>query len=147
MIPSYEKSVIKSIVKMPKGVLRDSGFANYIAGIDSKEKLLRDQYAGQKFEAFVIEELIKGIQATNVRRWDYYYYRTKSGIEVDLILCGKFGVIPIEIKFGITTSIKELKSLNNFLKQENLPLGIVINNDDSVKLISDKIIQIPVSYI
>jgi len=33
----------------------------------------------------------------------YYYDRTKHGAEVDLILEGSFGVLPIEIKFGTHT--------------------------------------------
>jgi len=35
-IPSYERSVSKSVVKMPKGNFRDSGLANFIQGISSR---------------------------------------------------------------------------------------------------------------
>ena len=98
-------------------------------------------------ESYVIEEMIKGLNASPVNRWDYYYYRTKNGVEVDLILEGKFGVLPIEIKSGSTTNFKMLKSLNYFIESQNLPLGIVINNDDKIKMLSEKIIQIPAKYI
>jgi len=147
MIPSYEKTKIKSVTKMPKGVLRDTGFLHYLSNIYTREQMLRSPRFGQNFESFVIEEIIKGIQATSVKRWDYYYYRTKNGIEVDLILDGKFGVLPIEIKSGSSTTIKDLKSLNYFIESQNLPIGIVINNDDQIKMLSEKIIQIPVSYL
>jgi len=96
-IPSYAASVSKSLVKMPKGIVRDSGINNYLSAIDSREKLLRSPQVGQNFEAFVIEEIIKGLQATSVTRWDYFYFRTKNGAEVDLILQGSFGTLPIEI--------------------------------------------------
>ncbi len=39
MIPSYKKT-IKSISKMPKGILRDTGFMHYLSNIDSRDVLL-----------------------------------------------------------------------------------------------------------
>jgi uncharacterized protein len=147
MIPSYEKTQTKSITKMPKGILRDTGILHYLSNVDSKEKLMRSPHFGQNYETFVIEEIIKGLEASSSRRWDYYYYRTKNGIEVDLLLEGKFGVLPIEVKSGSSTSIKDLRSLQYFIESQKLSLGIVINNDSQVKMISDKIIQIPVSFL
>ena len=142
-IPSYENNKSKSALKMPKGILRDSGFTHYLAGIDSREAMLRSAQVGHNFESFVIEEIIKGIQATEVTRWDYYYFRTKNGAEVDLVLEGKFGLLPIEIKFGHQTKVKQLTSLQQFVKLHELPLGIVINNSNEVKMLTDDIIQIP----
>lgn len=143
MIPSFEKTGIKSVTKMPKGILRDSGLLHYLSSIDSRERLLRSPNFGQNFESFVIEEIIKGVQASPVHRWNYYYYRTKNGLEVDLVLDGRFGTLPIEIKSGSTTSIRDLRSLKYFVESQNLPLGLVVNNDNEVKKLSDKIVQIP----
>ena len=72
-IPSYENSMAKSIVKMPKGCFRDSGLLHYLLNITSREQMLTSPGIGQNFESFVIEEIIKGLQSANVRRWDYYY--------------------------------------------------------------------------
>lgn len=142
-IPSYEKSVSKSILKMPKGEFRDSGLTHYLAAIETREALLRSPQLGHNFESFIVEEIIKGIQATDVTRWDYYYYRTKNGAEVDLILGGSFGVLPIEIKFGQQTKVKQLAALQRFVKDNDLPLGIVINNSTEVQLLAERIVQIP----
>ena len=142
-IPSYENSASKSLLKMPKGIIRDSGLNHYLLGVDNREKLLRSPQLGQNFEAFIIEEIIKGIQASNATRWDYYYFRTRNGAEVDLILEGSFGVLPIEIKFGTYTQLKQLTSLKQFIQKQQLPFGIVINNSDEVRLLSKEIIQIP----
>jgi predicted AAA+ superfamily ATPase len=146
-IPSYEASVSKSLVKMPKGIVRDSGINNYLSGIDSREKLLRSPQVGQNFEAFVIEEIIKGLQATSVTRWDYFYFRTRNGAEVDLILKGSFGTLPIEIKLGRQTTLRQLTSLQQFVKRHDLPFGILINNSSEVRLLSEKIIQLPAGCI
>ncbi len=142
-IPSYEKTKSKSIVKMPKGILRDSGLNHFLSNIRSREKLIRSPNLGQNYESFIIEEIIKGVQCTNATNWSYYYYRTKHGAEVDLILDGSFGVLPIEIKFGISTQLSQLTSLKKFLSDNSLPFGIVINNASEVRLLSNNIIQIP----
>lgn len=142
-IPSFETSKSKSALKMPKGILRDSGLTHYLAGIETREALLRSPQVGQNFEAFVTEEIIKGIQATRVTRWDYYYFRTKNGAEVDLVLDGSFGTLPIEIKLGQQTTVKQLTALRQFVEQHELPFGIVVNNNPTVQMLADKIIQIP----
>lgn len=146
-IPSYKYSKSKSILKMPKGIFRDSGLNHYLMEINSREKLLRSSKVGNSFEAFVIEEIIKGITATKVSKWDYYYYRTKNGAEVDFILKGTFGVLPIEIKFGSSTTNKQIPSLIKFIRDNNCPLGLVINNSSEIKMLHEKVLQIPVDYI
>jgi predicted AAA+ superfamily ATPase len=128
---------------MPKGIIRDSGINHYLLGVDNREKLLRTPQLGQNFEAFIIEEIIKGIQASKATRWDYYYFRTRNGAEVDLVLEGSFGVLPIEIKFGTHTRLKQLTSLQQFIQKQQLPFGVVINNSNEIRLLSKEIIQIP----
>ncbi|MFV1985472.1 MAG: ATP-binding protein, partial [Thiohalomonadales bacterium] len=93
-IPSYESSSTKSVVKMPKGLIRDSGLLHYLLNITSREQLLQNHAVGQNFESFVIEEIIKGLHASMIPKWDYYYYRTRNGAEVDLVLEGSFGLLP-----------------------------------------------------
>ena len=128
---------------MPKGIVRDSGINHYLTGIDARDKLLRAPQVGQNFESFVTEEVIRGIQATMVTRWDYFYYRTKNRVEIDLILAESFGILPIEIKFGCQTAMQQLRPLQQFVQQHDLPFGIIINNSNQVRLLSEKIIQLP----
>ncbi len=142
-IPSYETPLSKSTLKMPKGIVRDSGINHYLSGITTREKLLRAPQAGQNFESFIIEEIIKGIQSTLVTRWDYFYYRTRNGAEIDLVLEGSFGLLPIEIKFGQQTTLRQLASLQQFIQRHELPFGIVVNNSHQIRMLSDKIIQLP----
>ena len=146
-IPSYEKSKSKSIVKMPKGNFRDCGLAHFIQGITNREQLINYPNVGISFLAFIIEEIIKGIQATNTVNWDYHYFRTRNGAEIDLILEGPFGVLPIEIKFGKSIKPRHIRSIKDFVFKNKLPLGIVINNSDRVELIAERIIQLPAGCI
>jgi uncharacterized protein len=146
-IHSYEKSVSKSVVKMPKGNIRDSGLTHFLQGITSRNQLLNYPQAGATFEAFVFEEIIKGLQSTMLTNWRYFYFRTKNGAEIDMILEGSFGILPIEVKFGSTAKLGQLKALTAFVHNNDLPLGIVINNGDQIRGLADRIIQVPVTFI
>ncbi len=95
----------------------------------------------------MIEEIIKGIEATHTTNLDYAYYRTRNGAEIDLILQGPFGLLPIEIKFGSQVKAKQIQTLKKFVKDNDLPLGIVINNGEHAQLIAERIIQLPATYI
>ncbi len=145
--PSYEKSTSKSVVKMPKGSIRDSGLTNFIQGITKREQLLNYPNVGAAFEAFIAEEIIKGIQATDNVNWKHYYFRTRNGAEIDMIIEGPFGTLPIEIKFGSLIKQRQIQTLKNFVHNNNLPVGIVINNSDDVRLVADRIIQLPATCI
>ena len=49
---------------MPKGNFRDSGLAHFIQGIANRDRLLNYPNVGMGFEAFICEEIIKGLQAS-----------------------------------------------------------------------------------
>ena len=60
---------------------------------------------------------------------------------------GPFGTLPIEIKIGSTVKPKQMQSLKSFVHRNDLPLGIVINNGDEIRLLADRIIQLPATFI
>jgi len=146
-LPSFERNILKSIVKMPKGYLRDTGVLHYLTRIGSFEELFEDPLVGASFESFVVEELIKGLQATPVTNWEPSSYRTKNGAEIDLLLDGPFGLLPIEIKYGTSVRLKQLTALTQFVEEHNLPLGMVINQSESVEWVTSKIVQVPVGWV
>lgn len=102
---------------------------------------------GNLFESFVIEEIIKGLQAKGIVNWQPYYYRTRNGAEIDLILEGFFGTIPIEIKYGSTVQLRQLTALQMFVKEHKLPFGIVINQSERLMWLSEEIFQVPVGWV
>lgn len=146
-ISSFEKSVSKSVIKMPKGYIRDSGLAHYLQDIRSIDKLHKSPLVGSSFEAFVCEELIKGMQATNVVGDKHHFYRTRNGVEIDLILSGSFGVLPIEIKYGMSVTARQLVSMKQFLENNKLPLGLIINNAERIERLAENILQVPARFV
>ena len=99
-IPAFHHSKVKSLIKMPKGVLRDSGLGNYLQGTTTVDALHHAPNVGSRFESFVIEEILRGVEASSAIGWEYSHHRSRAGAEIDLILRGAFGLVPIEIKYG-----------------------------------------------
>jgi len=147
-LPSLEKTVSKSVVKMPRGYLRDSGLLHHLLNVRRVEQIYTRPGTGAAFEGFVIEEIIHGFRAIETAPWGFNFYRTRGGAEVDLILTTPTGVrIPVEIKFGIATRRADLRSLSGFIAQEQCPYGILVNNADEVSMLTENIIQIPAGCI
>lgn len=146
-IPSFEKTAIKTTVKMPKGYIRDSGLLHHFLRIDTLDKLYKHPAVGLSFESFVIEELIKGLQALSITNWSVHYYRTRAGSEIDLIIEGLFGLLPIEIKYGSTVTTKQLQSMSRFIEENQLPFGLVINQSTSPEWLTPNIFQLPVGWL
>ena len=142
MMPSYEKNAAASIVKMPRGYMRDSGLLNHIIGIHTVQQLQAHHQLGRIWEGFVIEQLLKGFTQL-LLPVKPYYYRTKNAAEIDLIFECAAGVIPVEVKLGATIPSRGLTSMKDFIEQHKCPCGIVINNADRAAMIAPKIIQIP----
>ena len=144
-VPSLERTVSKSIVKMQRGYMRDSGLMHHLLRIRTLDRLYTHPGTGSAFEAFVMEEIVQGFQAVQRAPWAFSYYRTRNGAEVDLVMTSPDGDrIPVEIKFGAATRRIELRALERFIQQEGLSYGILVNNAEEVRMLSERIIQIPI---
>ena len=146
-LPSFERDLRKSVVKMPKGYLRDSGLRHHILRIADLEMLYGHPVVGTSFESFVIEELLRGLESLDACNWQASYYRTRNGAEIDLILEGDFGLLPVEIKYGAHTPIKTLRTLGRFVRERGLPFGLLINQSDEALWLSEEVFQVPVGWL
>ncbi len=145
-IPAYEKNVTKRIIKHPKGYLRDTGLLHFILHLQNMDMLLTHPQMGASWESLVIETILRELNSLGVH-YDYYHYRTGAGAEIDLILEGEFGLLPIEIKYSQKINQRNLRALKDFIEEHNCNYGIVINNDEQVRRYDDKIIGIPFACI
>ncbi len=144
---SFEKNTLKKVQKMPKGFFRDQGLLHHLLKVDEVDRLLLHPAAGSSFESFVIEEIIRGFQCTLQPGMDFNFYRTKDKSEIDLIVDGPFGFIPIEIKLGTKITQRMLGPLKTFLKETESKFGMLVNNSDKIELLADNIIQLPAMYL
>lgn len=144
---SYEHNSLKKVQKMPRGFFRDQGILHHLLKIDDVDRLLLHPSSGLSFEDFVIEEIIRGFQCTMKAGIDFHFYRTKDKSEIDLIVSGPFGVIPVEIKLGYKVNQRMLTSLKNFISDTGRRFGILVNNAERIEFLTDTIIQIPARYL
>lgn len=77
----FETNVKKRLVKSPKIFVRDSGLLHQLLAITDYNSLLGNPVFGASWEGMVIENVI-----VNYPDWDFYFYRTATGDELDLIL-------------------------------------------------------------
>jgi predicted AAA+ superfamily ATPase len=141
-LPAWDRHPTKRLVKHPKGHLRDSGLLHNLLRIRSMEELLGHPHMGNLWEGFVIEQILRQLAhaGETVRA---YHYRTGAGAEVDLVLEGGFGTIPVEIKYAETGDPRKWRALRDFVAEQSCPFGILIDNGTRVRRIDDRIVAVP----
>jgi uncharacterized protein len=114
LLRPYHSNLGSRIVKSPKVYFTDIGLVNYLIGNKSKTALTRGMQAGAIFENFVVQELLKHYYNLGLTP-PLYYYRTNNGLEVDIIIEEKAGVIrPCEIKLTKTPNSSMAHSIERF---------------------------------
>ena len=78
----YFANVGKRLVKAPKVYIRDTGLLHSLLGLRTFDALLSHPVAGPSWEGFVIENLL----AVAPFGTDAWFYRTRAGAEIDLLL-------------------------------------------------------------
>ena len=97
-LPPFHANVRKRLAKSPKVYVRDSGIVHTLLRLDDAEGVLGHPIAGASWEGFVIETLLRAAP----ERAQASFYRTASGVEIDLILeLPGARVWAIEIKRGL----------------------------------------------
>ena len=103
-LPPYFVNVGKRLVKMPKVYVRDSGVLHSLLGLQTHDDLLAHPVVGPSWEGFAIENLLAAAPFGT----DAYFYRTRAGAEIDLLL-----LLPnrqlwaIEVKLASTPRISK----------------------------------------
>lgn len=87
----------KRLIKSPKLYFIDTGIATYLLGLHGREPLLQGPMMGPLFETLVVSEWVKAFYHRGERP-ELYYWRSKTGVEVDMIVDRNGKLFPIEIK-------------------------------------------------
>ncbi len=146
-LESFDRNVTHATIKMPRGYLRDSGLRHFLRRTSSHDLLDQDPGMGASFESFVIEELIRGAELAGLPGCTWNYYRTRGGAEIDLIAAGPFGLLPIEVKHGSTPARRQLRSLTTFVREHELPMGLLINRASRAEWLTREIFQLPAGWL
>jgi predicted AAA+ superfamily ATPase len=128
LLRPYYKNISKRYIKSPKIFFYDTGLVGFLTGITTRKIFERGPMYGAIFENYIISEIIKNNFHLGGRK-RFYYYRTSSGNEIDLIEEDGRKVKYIEMKAAYTLKPELVKNLLREKPAENQ--GILIYNGES----------------
>jgi uncharacterized protein len=115
----------KIIVKRPKLYFYDTGLVCSLLGINNSDQLSSHPLRGNLFENLVIIELVK--KRTNAgKQVNLFYWRDKTGHEIDLIIDNGTTLLPVEIKSSKTINSQFFSNLLYFEKLSKAQQSLLI---------------------
>lgn len=125
LLKPHFKNFNKTIVKRPKVYFYDTSLVCSLLRITKLEHLAIHPLRGAIFEGMVLTELVK--QRTNAGLpINLYYWRDKTGHEIDLIIDEGDRLIPLEIKSGQTIHAEFFKNLTYWTALSGERMSIVL---------------------
>ena len=121
LLKPYHQNYNKTIVKRPKVYFYDTGLVCSFLRISNASQLENHPLKGSIFETMVVIELVKKFTNIGIDP-PLFYWRDKTGHEIDVVVDYEGKLTPIEIKSGKTINsdfFKHLKYWNNLSKNEN----------------------------
>ncbi len=130
-LPPYYRNLTSSVIKTNKLYVCDIGLMRSLSGIYGA-------LTGEIYETMVITEIYKWIK-TMQRDCSLYFYRTRSGLEVDLLIETERGITAVEVKARETVSSVDIKGMKTIAeKLGNLWRGgIVVYRGSQIKKLTD----------
>jgi hypothetical protein len=111
----------KRLVKAPKVYIRDTGLHHTLLRIGDAEELHGHPALGPSFEGFAIEQILNTAPAT----CDVAFYRTHTGVEIDLVLTPS-GRRRIGVEVKYTAAPKVTEGLRVALTETECTEGYVV---------------------
>lgn len=102
-LPPFHRSFNKRLVKTPKLYFLDPGLAAWLLGIQEPVQLVTHALRGPLFETWVVSETLKARFNRGLTA-NVFFWRDRSGHEVDLLLEQGNAVVPVEVKAGQTVA-------------------------------------------
>jgi len=131
LLQPYFKNITSSVIKTPKLYWLDIGLLRLLSGF-------RGEVPGQLYETMVVAEIHKWIK-TAQREVDIYFYRTRSGLELDVLLQTRNGIIGMEIKARTSVSPTDYKAMTEIANRSGKEWlgGMIVYQGDSLKRIAE----------
>ena len=115
LLPPHHANFSKRLVKTPKLFFLDTGLLCYLLGIRDADTIATHPLRGAIFETLIVTELIKAFtHAGEVP--PLYFWRDRTGHEVDVVVDAGTELIPVEIKSGATVIPSFFDGLRFFCK-------------------------------
>jgi predicted AAA+ superfamily ATPase len=134
----YHANVGKRLVKSPKAYVRDSGVLHYLLGIRDLDGLVTSPARGNSFEGFMIEQLVT-IEKQHHPGSGFFFYRTHTGLEIDLLIDRGQTRIGFELKAGVAIEPRDWAHLQAGIDDGIIERGVLVHTGAHDFLASEKI--------
>ncbi len=115
LLPPFFRNIGKRLIKTPKVYFYDVGLATYLLEIENVKQVKSHPLRGSLFENFVIMEFLKN-RFNHAKSSNLYFYRDRTGNEIDLVIQNALSLVPVEIKSAETPGLNFYRGLNIFKK-------------------------------
>ncbi len=142
----WHSNRLSRLIKTPKLHFGDTGLACSLLGIDSKSLWEDKALLGQLLETFIYQELRKQADWHD-RGLNFYHFRNKDKVEVDIVIEQGRQIAGIEIKASATVRAEDFKGLNKLKDAcgNQFAAGVVFYDGESILPFGEKLFAIPVS--
>lgn len=113
LLKPYYNNFNKRILKSPKLYFYDTGVVSSLLGINNASQIATHAAKGALFENLIVIELLKN-RFNSGSTDNLYYWRDKTGNEIDILSDNVGQLQAIEVKAGETISQDYFKGLNYF---------------------------------
>jgi hypothetical protein len=131
LLPPHHRNFNKRVVKSPKLYFYDTGLLCHLLGIREDPQIVSHPLRGAIFENYVVAEVAKAY-LHHRRIPPLFFWRDRTGHEVDLLIEEAGLLSPVEIKSGNTMSSDMPDGLLWWAKLADLPpeAGILVYGGD-----------------
>jgi predicted AAA+ superfamily ATPase len=138
LIQPFYRNITSSVVKTPKLYWLDIGLLRTLTGFWG-------ELSGPLYETMIVGEIIKWLR-TMQKQIEVYFYRTRSGLELDLLLQTSQGIIGMEIKSRtqvVPSDVTAMKQIAGILKNEWIGGLVVYRGDRIINMAEPDIWAVP----
>jgi hypothetical protein len=122
LLPPHHRNFNKRLVKTPKLYFHDTGLLCHLLGLRDPAQLPSHPLRGEVFENYVVAEVAKAFHHHRLAP-PLFFWRDRTGHEVDLLLETPEGLCPVEIKSARTVHPDQLDGLRRWSRLSGEPLS------------------------
>ncbi len=142
-LPAYVGSHTTRLLKSPKIFITDPGLAVFLSGYYADEEVRAARELGAYFETLVYHHL-RVLTRLMTPAGRIYYWRTRSGAEVDFVVEHGRRLLAIEVKRTDSPTYRDSAGLRTFLEHHPQAVaGILLHAGREVRRLDEKIIAMP----
>ncbi|MDQ1295286.1 MAG: uncharacterized protein QG608_3171 [Actinomycetota bacterium] len=145
-VPAWSGGSTRRATGSPKLAFVDSGLACHLLGQDATRLSDPNGALGPMLESFVLMELARQLTWCE-ERVRLHHYRTKDGLEVDVVLESADGrVVALEVKAASTIHTRDLSGLHHLARHlgSRMVAGFVLYTGQQTLPFGDRIRALPV---